>query len=72
MMGYIYRLFIIIYCVYVVFKIFMYVFYVYFFLEIGVLFKKVMIIVIKFKKIVDLLWRYFKFYYLEKLFCNIF
>lgn len=42
-----------------------------FFLETGVLFQKVMTIATKSKKIADLLWRYSKFYYLEKSFCNI-
>lgn len=42
-----------------------------FFLENGVLFQKVMTIATKSKKIADLLWRYSKFYYLEKSFCNI-
>lgn len=41
------------------------------FLETGVLFQKVMTIATKSKKIADLLWRYSKFYYLEKSFCNI-
>lgn len=42
-----------------------------FFSETGVLFQKVMTIATKSKKIADLLWRYSKFYYLEKSFCNI-
>lgn len=42
-----------------------------FFLKTGVLFQKVMTIATKSKKIADLLWRYSKFYYLEKSFCNI-
>lgn len=70
-MGYIYRLFIIIHCAYAVSKTPMYVFYVHFFLETGVLFQKVMTIATKSKRIADLLWRYSKFYYLEKSFCNI-